>query len=384
MVFVLNEEKAAKIFAKYRNVAAFSLGKSKGFEDAEKTISVSYQKLAFLPSQDTINGVLDGSIKAKKVINDAVKRIMKIKPDDEGTGIAMAMAQLINILQDNTDEDISKMSKKQYKRYMKKHGPNILVFVLDGENPAKDKFLKKFITAIFDVFGYEVIDSNKVVKKLFKGKRKGINDRVRDFIDANKGMKLSKEGRTLYKLTTLYYRTELLQLSMSATSDEYEFKLGEKTAEKLAKSLVMKFSNMNIAELEKYDLSKKQFKKLAKTIRGANEDAVDHYNELRDILVKDIELPKIKGGITKKSRKAGDPEPKMNVKKFVKFYRKKDNRGLLRLVYAHLVCRSMDVAIGSSSYNKHISEVLSSEYGSDFSKAFISAAKEYAKSTPVA
>ena len=384
MVFILNEEKAAKIFKKYRDVAAFTLGKSKGFVDETKGISVSYQKLAFLPDDDTINAVLNGDVKANKIIKKAVKKIVNIKPDeDDDTGMTLYMLQLINMIQkdDSLEEG---MSKKAYKKFLKKHGPNILVFVLDGQDEKRDKFLTKYIKAIFGVFGYDCVTNKKVVKKLFDGKRSKINDRVRVFIDVNDGMHLSKDGRRLFNAGKLVFATELLQTSMANTRETVE--LTGKRAARLSKHLVSMFSGLNTLELDRCGLKGKEQDKVGKAMKRKNKAAVEAYQDLRKVLVMinpDLKLPKVEYGCTKKSVKKGDPKPKMNAKKFVKFFADKDNRPLLRLVFTHLVASSLGMEIGASDYNKNMADLLSTEIGSDFSKAFVSAAKEFAKSTAV-
>lgn len=74
MVFILKEEKALRIFENYRHSCAFSLSKEKkGVEIGDMT--VTYEKLPFMLSEDEINGVKDGSIKLKKLIKKAVKAL---------------------------------------------------------------------------------------------------------------------------------------------------------------------------------------------------------------------------------------------------------------------------------------------------------------------
>ena len=66
MVFILNESAASRIFEKYKNVAAFGTGKSKGYTDEVAQFTLSYQKLGILPDSDVINGVINGQISGKR------------------------------------------------------------------------------------------------------------------------------------------------------------------------------------------------------------------------------------------------------------------------------------------------------------------------------
>lgn len=381
MIIITTADKVAPIFKNYRDVAAFSLGEAKGFVDEEAQIKVGYKMLTFLPSNDTINAVMNGDESGKKVIKKAVKNIQRIKMDEDNTGIAMSVAQLVNIIQDN-DNVPENMSKKAYKKYLKKHGPNVLVFVLDGKDESRDKFLTKFIKAIFGVYGYDCITERKAIKKLFDHKRKKVNDKVRAFIENNKSMRISKDGRALLKVTKIYYTTELLQVSMSGSKEYAE--LDKKSASRLARALTGQFSNLNILELEKMNFNKKTTKDLAKKMNKKNKKSVEYYDEIRDMLAgSGVNLPKVEFGVKKKTRNSDNPKPKMNVDKFIKFYRDKDNRAILRLVYVHITCRHLGVEIGTSSYNKNVSAVLSEEFGGDFAKAFTATAKAYAKSQPI-
>lgn len=385
MIFILNEKQAGKIFNNYDDVAAFSLGKAKGYSDAK--ISLSYKKLGFLPDNDTMNAVLNGDMKASKVIKAAVKAC-KNPNVKGGNSIALGMTQLVGMIKDANDIPAG-MRKKEYNKYLKKHGPNILVFVLDEEDTARSKFMAKYLSALFDVYGYKPITNKKVVKKLFakgKGKKKNrqrkINDRVRDFIANNKsekaGIVMSKQGRRLYQITKLYYSNEFLQQSLAETAKVA--KLGESGARKLAKHLATCFSGLNVKELDKISLKNE---KPYKELRKKNIRAVNAYKELRDILAEmnpDAQkLPKVVFGCTKKSKKKGDPKPKMNIKKFIKFFTKSDNRPLLRLVFAHIACKMFGVEVGSSEYNRNISDSISGSLSSEFVKKYVATAKAHAK-----
>lgn len=383
MIFILNEKQAGKIFNNYDDVAAFSLGKAKGYSDAK--ISLSYKKLGFLPDNDTVNAVCNGDMKASKVIKSAVKAC-KNPNVKGGNSIALGMTQLVSMIKDANDIPVG-MRKKEYNKYLKKHGPNILVFVLDGADTTRSKFMAKYISALFNVYGYKPITDKKVVKKLFtKGKKKNrqrrINDRVRDFIANNRseksGIVMSKQGRRLYQITKLYYSNEFLQQGLAETAKIA--KLGENGAKKLAKHLAVCFSGLNVKELDKISLKNT---KPYKELRKKNIRTVDAYNELRDILAEmnpnAQKLPKAVFGCTKKSKKKGEPKPKMNTKKFIKFFTKADNRPLLRLVFAHIACKMFHVEVGSSEYNSHITDSVVNSLSSEFIKKYIAAAKAHTK-----
>lgn len=386
MVFILNENAASRIFEKYKNVAAFGTGKSKGYTDEAAQFTLSYQKLGILPDSDVINGVVNGQISGKKVIKAAVKGLNKVEDD---TGLAMKMAQLVNMIKDNANPDTKPEdgeSKKAYKKRIRNAAPNALVFVLDGQNAAYDKFVTKYIAALFNEFGFAVITKAKDVKKIFKGnKRKKIVKNVRNFVSNNSGMTLDKHGRRLFKAIRAYYRIELLQWSIAGIADvESDMsakklrKYREKKAKEFANVLIDTFSSMNTAEMVNLDLKVNMAKKLMKK----NKKGVKSYKVFAELISAvtsgDVKMPKVKFGVTKKSKKKGDPEPAMNTRKFMKFFMK--NPDMLNVVFGHLACCYLDVDVGSSEYNKQMTKVIgATEYGADFSKAFVSVAKEYRK-----
>lgn len=369
MVFILTEDKAQKVFENYREVAAFALGDSKKYDSAK--ITVSYKKCALLPDSDTINAVLAGDISAKKVIKKAVKGFVSNK--EEYLNVSMTMAHLVKIIADPFD-----VPKGASRKYLKKHGPNIIVFVLDGVDEKKDKFLTKYIQALFGAYGIDCLTGKdkKVIKKLFNKKKKAVKN-VYEFIRNNKSKVLpNKQGRLLMKVGQAYFGAEILQQAITADKDERAIKIDERTAKKLSIALTDMLSGTKIMELEDAGMKdeklmksmSKKFKKLAKA-----------YNEFRDFMASTeggIKLPKAKYGLKDKKGLT----PRMNIKKFIKFFTKKKNRELLRLVYAHLACACFDMEIGTGDYNKNMSASLSI-FGSDFSKQFTAAAKAYRKAT---
>ena len=372
MVFVLKEKKARKIFEKYDNVAAFTCGKSKGI--SEEDLEISYSKLtALLPDEDDINAVLDGTLKAKKVIKTAVKALRK--PSVENRDICISMAQIINILSPE-----GKRSKKQEKK-LRKSGPNIVVFVLDNVEEgdkraaARNKFLVKYLAGIFGEFGIEPISDGKVVKKLFKGKRKKIVARVVDFIQANKKVRINDKGHILKKTLFTFYAIELRQSALRGLEIDDLSKQNMKT---LLTTLIDTFTNdnMKVASLAKKD----DVKKICKMLKEKNAAAVDAYKSFVQIMPQaspDLELPEVKLGYKK-----GKDKPKMDVDKFVKFFTKKKckNAGLLLMVYAHISAVLMDAVPGTAEYTKIMSGTIAGIGAAEgYSKTYTAAAKAWAK-----
>ena len=158
MIIVTTATKAKDIFAKYdTNIAAFTAGKTKAIDDAD--LQVSLTKLNILPDEDEINGVVNGDLKAKKVIKRAKKALLV--PSMENNGLCIEMAQLVNIISSDR-----KLTKREVKN-IKKHGPNIIVIVLDDPTDEatkqKNKFLTKYLAEMFGTFGIDVITDTKVL-----------------------------------------------------------------------------------------------------------------------------------------------------------------------------------------------------------------------------
>lgn len=366
MVFMLNESKARKIFEIYENVAAFTLGSSKGF--SENGLEISYAKLSFLPDEDVINGIIAGDIKAKKVIKKAVKALYN--PMDDDQGICVSMAQMINMIAPEKGSNTNR-----------KGGPNIIVFVTDDEVDAEGrkrvKFLCRYLTALFMQFGIEPVTDGKVVKKLFKAKntkkktRKKVVKKVINFIDANKSVRLNKDGYVLKKMLFAFFALELHQSGLGRV-DLHD--VSRKSQENLVKSLVRVYTNDNLQTVCTLGVKKKTEKKLCKKLRSKNRAAVAAYVDMVEIMksIDDkIKLPKVKNGYKGK-------KPKMNVKKFTKFFNKRKNLPILAMIYAHTACVSLGVEIGSGEYGKYMSNV--TQYVADgYGKTYSSAAKAWAK-----
>lgn len=351
MVFILNEQKATQIFEKYRNVAAFTLSKGlKGISNND--IEVSYEKLTFLPDEDTINAIKAGDKKLKKVIKDAVKALHRPSMDDAAVGLGMT--QLVNIITSN----------RKHKR-----GPAVLVFVYDDEDLARNKIMIKYLTALFAEFGLGVVTKGKIVKKLFK-KRKKSKDNVIKFIRNQKGMTMNKKGVELKKLNTLFYELELRQSALSNMTDVRD--MSKDTQALCVKSLVKVYSAENLQNVGN--------KKVAKRLAKKDKTAVRAYKDLREILSTldaGKKLPKVAYGQKKKKGKAVGR--KLDAKKFVKFFGKKKNRSYLLLVYAHTLAVLLGLDIGSKDYNSYMKKVCSIFDNEDFGKEFVSAATNYAK-----
>ena len=370
MVFMLNESTARVIFKKYNaeNVAAFTLGKTKGI--SEDNLEISYRKLSIIPDNDTVNAVINGDIKAKKVIKAAVKALHN-PLDPENQAICTNMCMIANII------DPMKARKKK-----KAMIPNIVVFVYDDEldefGKARIKFLKKYLSALFGEFGLKVftVEDKKDLKgfnKIFdKKKRKKVIKKVSEFKMSADGARVSRKGHTLEKILMQFFAVEMHQAALNNLKPD---DLGGNLTKNLVCDLLYVFTNDNLkvsADVE----GKKNQKALCKTLRKKNRMAVEAYNSLSEILQnmdpKEKSLPEVKNGYKK-----GKDKPKMNIKKFEKFFNKGKNAVYLILAYAHISCVLLGVEIGSSEYNKIISSVLRDT--SIDSKDFIAAAKTYAK-----
>lgn len=386
MVVITKEKNARRIFRAYRGCVAFSLCGSNGMQDEDANINISYAKLNFLPDKDEINAVLNGDLKGRKVIRQAVSALHGF--DSDSQNIAIPMAQMINMVAPDKGSRISK------------DGPVVLIFVLDDNDnddrmvEAKNKFLTKYITALFAEFGIEPVTDKKTIKKLFsvgkklkKKDRKAVIERVARFMDKNKNVRISNDGMALKKLLFTFYSTSLHATGLLHADPD---KLGEKSRKILAKNLVQCYTNNNIPNLGKYGLKKKALKKLCKRLKKSNLEITEAYQVLREILVQidpNLKMPKVENGYSKKAKKkmakGKKADPKMNVDKFMDFFKKKKNVNLLTIIYAHTSCVTMGVDIGTKEYVKFMEGVLDTVADDSFTKSFVSAAKAYAKAANV-
>lgn len=369
MIIVTTATKAKGIFAKYdTNIAAFTAGKTKAIDDAD--LQVSLTKLNILPDEDEINGVVNGDLKAKKVIKRAKKALLV--PSMENNGLCIEMAQLVNIISSDR-----KLTKREVKN-IKKHGPNIIVIVLDDPTDEatkqKNKFLTKYLAEIFGTFGIDVITDTKVLKKLFKGKSKKVVNRVANFIRANDKVRVSGKGLKLKKRLFGFFAIELRQAALfNLAQNDGELHIRKEERRVMLKNLLDAYTNDNFIIAD--GLDKKQTKKICGSLKQKNKVAVAAYESFCDILNTamgtDMKLPKVKNGYDKKGK-----APKMKVKKFVKYFEKKKNFDFIPMIYAHTSAVLCDVAIGSKEYNKIMSTMIGyMNYEDTFSKAFIAAAK---------
>lgn len=378
MIIITTQAKSHMIFEKYNtNIAAFTTGKSKGIKDAD--IEISFAKLHILPDEDEVNAVINGDIKDKKVIKSAVKSLMR--PSMENKDLCIAMAQIVNMI--SMDRKLTKKEVKSIKR----HGPNVIVIVLEDANDdpvikAKNKFYKKYLEAVFGVFGIEPVSDEKVLKKLFKkGGSKKVVNRVANFIRANDKVRVNGKGAKHKKMLFGFYAVELQQAAMYNLATNDQFNPSRQDKETLVKTILDVYTNDNFRVLADMKDGKK-LKKTIKALKEKNKVAVDAYNEFVEVLNTamgtDMGMPKVKNGYEKKKGKKG---PKMNVKKFVKFFTRKKctNFDILELLYAHTSLALCDVAVGAKEYNKVMSTVINyAGFDENFSKAYVAAAKKLA------
>ena len=96
LVIIANENTVRdKVFAKYKNVAAFSLAKGLTGSTVDDR-NIEYEKLNFLPDDDTINAIKAGEMSLKKVIKRAIKAIEQPSMDDAIIGLGVT--QLITLV----------------------------------------------------------------------------------------------------------------------------------------------------------------------------------------------------------------------------------------------------------------------------------------------
>lgn len=366
MVFMLHENQAARVFDRYKDVAAFSLGKKKGY--SENGLEINYGQLeGLLPDTDIINGVVSGDIPAKTPIKQAVKALRQPHKEDNEL-LCIAMTMIINMV------DPEKVARKKNKKQTMT--PAVVVFVYDDEcvadanGEARIKFLRKYLSALFGEFGLEVFTSTKLVKKLFKGKRKDVLKKVAHY-KSHKGASVSSKGAALKKLLLHYYAIELHQTVLSKVNIE---DMSGRDVVNLVHDLIYAYTNDNLRVSAAFD-KKKDRKKICKLMRAKNKAAVDAYNDLRNILQL-MKLPEVKKMPKAKSGYKGKKKDKykMDVEKFEKFFTKNRNRTILALVYAHTA--AMITHLSSASYGKRITKTLR-DTGID-AKEFLAAAKTYA------
>ena len=349
MLFILNEKDASCIFENYRNVAAFSLSKGlKGVTLGD--FEVSYEKLNFLPDEDTVNGIKSGDLKLNKVIKKAVKALHDPNMDDAAIGLGMT--QLITIISSNRKN---------------KRGPAVIVFVTNEDDPERNKIMTKYIKALLGEFGITPVTKAKVAYKIFK-KRKKAKERIIAFSKRDKsGCNLSRKGVELKQLNQVFYELELRQSSMS----NMELRdLDKDAADACIKTLIKVYTAENLRSVTK---------RTAKRLAKKDKVAVKAYGSLADILkIMDngMKMPSVKYGQKKKKGEAVGP--KMNCKKFRKFFSKKNNRGLLLLIYAHTLAVLLGLEVGAKDYNSFM-KTICNNFRDGFGKEFTAAAAEYAK-----
>lgn len=378
MLCILKEKHAVDIFENYRNAAAFTLAKNGAKGATIGDVEITYEKLNFLPSEDTINAIRNGDKKLKKVIKNAVHALEH--PSMDNAEINLGMIQLITML----------TSTRKAKR-----GPVVIVFIRDEEDEKRNEILTKFLKGVLKEFGIRPVTDSKLVHKLF-AKRKKAPDRVAKYSNKkDSGCRLSGHGAELKKLNQIFFEMELRQSAMAglAVSD-----LGKSTADVCVKALAKIYTCENLKLVDK---------KTAKRLADKNKESVDAYQSLREILHSmdsDMKLPKVefgqkrkfenkkdkkkykkllKKGSKKKAQKflkknAKPVGPKLNVKKFKKFYLKRENRGILILIYAHTLAILLGLEPGQKDYNSHMKSVCT-VFEDGFGKAFTAAATAYAK-----
>lgn len=403
MVFICRETDAAKTVFRYKHVAAFSLSKKpkKGFMVDGKPI-LSYDKATFTPDEDDINRVINGDIKPKKLINNAIKAMRNPAKADDLKKLISATA-IMNII----------LSGDNY---------SAIVFVLDDEvntpeEKAREKFLVKYITAIFKEFDITPITKiNGKIKKIFKGKSKKISKNIDKWVRSGKSknhLPTRKTVRYCRRLIT-YFAAELNQMNISIKETD---DIGNRERRDLTNTLVKIFTNDNLKTICE-TTKKKDRDKLCKNLRKKNKVAYQTYKDTRKVLSvisegkyklpevefgypkkKDIKkdkkqldklnkkLKKAKGKNKKKIRKQikriekiNYDKPKMNVNKFVKKFSKRKMTEFLQLIYMNInYVQLAKTPMGSQEWADGIKKHLVDAFGKEFATAFINEAINLAK-----
>ena len=336
MFIICNEEKARKIFeADYKNTVVFGLGKTtKGyvFEDGSR---INYERVNFLPDEDTINGIIAGDIKLKKALKDVKKAIKKPSTKTDQT-IGLAVAQLMSV--------VGGGSKK----------PIVVVFVTDpeGTNDDRTKVVVKFLKKVLKCFKIKPLTKGKAIKEIFK-KPKKVVKRILEYIGDHKKVALHVDGSNVRKNLIAYYEVELRFAGLAGrTIDDVD----KKTAKTWAKTMYNIVSGENLLGLGKDDM------KVGKAILKKDKKIVDAWADFRDIIkssaIKTGKLPKIKFG--QKKDEDGKPIGGKCSKKKLKALAKKDStRWVLPVFFAHvLMTISLGYKAGTKEYNKGIKSIL--------------------------
>lgn len=391
MVIICKEKHAERIFKKYKNVAAYKTSPNckQGFE-ATKGI-IEYQSgAAILPTNDEINALRKENGKLdkkglKKLCKKAAKSVSKIKAN--GSNLSIAMTFLVTMASGSRDSDTHERNKK--------NAP-VLVFILDDEDTVRNKVIIAYLKAMFGLFGIEPITDTDFIKDIFsvskkekkqanKGRKK--KDRIgkkaiikkkvyRVHTDKKMHCLPSTKGTELKTKLIKYFDIELRQYAATQTKIS---SLSGNLANSWAKSLTRMFTADNL-----HDCTDDFAKKLSKR----DKKVVKYYKEVRDILVsmgngdKKLKFPKVAYGQKKKKGKATGP--KMNTKKFIKYFTKGSNRDFLMLIYGHITLRLMGVEVGTPEYKSNMASMFKQMGQSDFGKLYLKAAAESVKSSTAA
>lgn len=429
MFVVCNEAQATQIFSCYKNVAAFTTTKKKGVEVGGRLIP--YETLPFNLSDDDINACVNGDVSVKKLIKKTVKMLYKpkacnLKYGSAGLGITMLIHILTNdrrnknglpviaLIVDDEEKARNKVIAKYLNGVLEAFGLRLLPFSevkklfrvseKDIKHLLGKKLYKKYKKQGKQIHTGKRNEYSSSIRRKLKGNRV-IADRVIEFSAGKKsGCMLRKRGAQLKELLTIYYSLELKRMSMIQLGIT---NLNDSNAEACIKILFQYFTNTNLKRVpdgEEGDIQKakngamvkayKQFADVLKLInqeeplklpkvkfgqiRKANDDTKEKFKKLQKKLKK--------GKISKKkfnkwvynvehTHPAG---ARMNKAKFKKFFMKKKNRGLLILLYAHMMTVSLGLEVGTKDYNAQMKEACEI-FTPGFAKLYTAAANAYRK-----
>lgn len=325
--------------------------------------AIDMLKLPIMPDEDTINGIKSHGLSRKKVFAAAEDAIKHPEKDDGDASLCMAMCQMLFMMGSDRHD-----------------APNILIFVRDPLDEERNEFLSEYVKRCFKVFGLgktkvsDVEDVLRTRKSSKKNKPEAVAARMHDLIEESEDCHLSEKGITRKKKLMLYYEIPLRQINLAAAKDGT---ISSGTIKGMVKCLMRTYTGRNLKHVTS--------DRFGKVLSERNKAAVKAYKSLRDILgdmKNSIDLPKVKYGFSKDDY--GDPdEPKMDEKKFSKFFMKDRNAPLVILIYAHTTLVMSGDEVGDDSYNKRMKAIVkmfdSGDGDNSFEKDFMASVASHAK-----
>lgn len=391
MVFIMNESAAANTIFRYEKCIAIAAmpGMKKGYE-IENNLSITYNKNNIIPNEDVLNAVVNGDIKAKKVIKTAIKALRNVKM--ENADFLTAMGSLMHLLASPNAT--------------RKNRQTQLVFVFPDPKPEDDeavilkrKFIIRYLEAIFKYFDIEIVSKPKDIKKIFKIKlskkdkkriKKGKRPKAdlddlmtasfRKFMKKHKACAPSDVTVIMTEKLRIFFEVELLShMYNGALLEDNNLLESKRNRVGLIKALADTFNNQTMYRAYDYidDMGAKfipgkETTYYYKHMRKHNQLITDTYNATVKVLreVAGSKLPVMPFG-----EKPNKKKPK-KMKKFLKVARKEiASIGFIYTVLQYVLDTRNEFA--SEEFNHDIGKYLTKYYGKDLSAKFMDGLKEY-------